>query len=179
MTTCAAALAGAAQTASSGAFTLRGTVTYVVDGDTVHVAVAGRDEKVRLIGIDTPEVGQCDATKATALARRLAQGRPVKLVGDSTQDPRDRYGRLLAYVVLPNNRDLGYPGSRARSRTRLHRRPPGPAPCHVQACRAGRTQARRQPLAWLRYGASVVQSLRSVVARTTSTGTTTASAGEK
>jgi len=54
---CAGALAGAAQTAQSGAFTLRGTVTYVVDGDTVHVQIAGRDEKVRLIGIDTPEVG--------------------------------------------------------------------------------------------------------------------------
>ncbi len=104
----AAALAGAAQTASSGTFTFHGTVTRVVDGDTVHVAVAGRDEKVRLIGIDTPEVGQCDAAKATALARRLAQGRPVTLVGDATQATRDRYGRLLAYVDLPGGRDLGY-----------------------------------------------------------------------
>ena len=105
---CAAALAGAAQTAGPRAFTLLGTVTRVVDGDTVHVAVAGRDEKVRLIGIDTPEVGQCDAAKATALARQLAQGRPVKLVGDPTQATRDRYGRLLAYVVLSGGRDLGY-----------------------------------------------------------------------
>src|SRR5438876_10411040 len=97
----AAAFASGALTARSGAFTLRGTVTRVVDGDTVHVAVAGRDEKVRLIGIDTPEIGQCDAAKATVLARQLAQGRPVKLVGDPTQATRDRYGRLLAYVGLP------------------------------------------------------------------------------
>src|SRR5205809_7719967 len=103
----AAGLAGAAQTASSGAFKLRGTVTYVVDGDTVHVAVAGRDEKVRLIGIDTPEVGQCDAAKATALARRLAPGRAVTLVGDGTQATRDRYGRLLAYVIVVGRGDLG------------------------------------------------------------------------
>jgi micrococcal nuclease len=104
----AAVLASAARTARSGAFTLRGTVTRVVDGDTVHVNVGGRDEKVRLIGIDTPEVGQCDAGKATTLARRLSQGRAVKLVGDSTQATRDRYGRLLAYVWLPGGRDLGY-----------------------------------------------------------------------
>jgi micrococcal nuclease len=104
----AAALAAAARTAGSGGFTLRGTVTYVVDGDTVHVSVAGREDKVRLIGIDTPEVGQCDATRATALARRLALRQPVTLVGDTTQATRDRYGRLLAYVLLPHGRDLGY-----------------------------------------------------------------------
>jgi endonuclease YncB( thermonuclease family) len=42
---CAAALATGGQTASSDAFTLRGTVTYVVDGDTVHVEVNGRGER--------------------------------------------------------------------------------------------------------------------------------------
>ena len=51
----AALLAGRARTATSEAFTLSGTVTRVVDGDTAHVLLAGgRNERVRLIGIDTP-----------------------------------------------------------------------------------------------------------------------------
>ena len=87
----AATLAAAAQTASSGRFTLRGTVSRVVDGDTVDVRLtSGRTERIRLIGIDTPEVGQCDAAKATANARSLAQGRAAVLQGDATQATRDR-----------------------------------------------------------------------------------------
>ena len=105
----AGALAASAAGAGSGGFTLHGTVTLVVDGDTVHVLVAGgRDERVRLIGIDTPEVGQCDGAAATALAERLASGRDATLVGDPTQDTRDRYGRLLAYVWIRGGGDLGY-----------------------------------------------------------------------
>jgi micrococcal nuclease len=157
----AAALAGGAQTASSGAFRLRGTVTYVVDGDTVHVAVAGRDERVRLIGIDTPEVGQCDSAKATALARRLAQGRPVTLVGDATQATRDRYGRLLAYVVLPGGRDLGYQElARGYGRVYVYDRP---FQRRLQARGAGRTHTRRQHLARLQHGYDAVGPLRSVL----------------
>jgi micrococcal nuclease len=137
----AAGLAGAAQTASSGAFKLHGTVTYVVDGDTVHIAAAGRDEKVRLIGIDTPEVGQCDAAKATTLARRLAQGRPVILVGDATQATRDKYGRLLAYVVLPGGRDLGYHElARGYARVYVYDRPFQRLAAYRRAEQAGRTR---------------------------------------
>jgi micrococcal nuclease len=139
---CAAALAGAAQTASSGSFTLRGTVTYVVDGDTIHVDVGSREEKVRLIGIDTPEVGQCDAAKATGLARRLAQGRAVKLVGDSTQATRDRYGRLLAYVRLPNGRDLGYQQlARGYARVYVYDRPFQRLVAYRRAEQAGRKRS--------------------------------------
>jgi micrococcal nuclease len=85
-----------------------GTVTRVVDGDTLDVRLTGgRTERVRLIGVDTPELGACWAGEATARARLLAQGKAVSLRGDSTQDARDRYGRLLAYVGLPQARDLG------------------------------------------------------------------------
>jgi micrococcal nuclease len=139
---CAAALAGAAQTASSGTFTLRGTVTYVVDGDTIHVDVGSREEKVRLIGIDTPEVGQCDAAKATGLARRLAQDRAVRLVGDSTQATRDRYGRLLAYVRLPNGRDLGYQQlARGYARVYVYDRPFQRLVAYRRAEQVGRKRA--------------------------------------
>jgi len=95
--------------AGAGDFSDKGVVTKVVDGDTIDVRLAnGKRERVRLIGIDTPERGACYAAQATTLARRLALAKPVVLRGDPTQDTRDRYGRLLAYVWLPGGRDLGY-----------------------------------------------------------------------
>jgi len=105
---CAVAAVAVVAAAAAGQFREQGTVTHVVDGDTVDVRLAGgRLDRVRVLGIDTPERGDCWAAQATAETRRLAQGRPVTLVGDATQATRDRYGRLLAYVVLPGGRDLG------------------------------------------------------------------------
>jgi micrococcal nuclease len=84
---------------------LRGTVTRVVDGDTVRVRVSGFDDVVRLIGIDTPETVhpsrpvECHGPEASALAERLMPvGATVRLATDPTQDVRDRYGRLLAHI---------------------------------------------------------------------------------
>jgi micrococcal nuclease len=77
-------------------------VTRVVDGDTIEVRLEGREEKVRLIGIDTPESVepgtpvQCFAKTAAAETRRMLAGREVALRFDAER--RDRYGRLLAYV---------------------------------------------------------------------------------
>src|SRR5262245_50751171 len=79
-------------------FTLRGPVVRVVDGDTIDVRVAGGTERVRVLGIDTPERGACYADRASAETARLALDRRVVLRGDRTQARRDRYGRLLAYV---------------------------------------------------------------------------------
>ena len=74
-------------------------VERVVDGDTLVAA----DERVRLIGVDTPESVdprrpvQCFGREASAyLSALLPPGTPVRLVGDVEQ--RDRYDRLLAYV---------------------------------------------------------------------------------
>ena len=79
------------------------TVTKVADGDTIHVRVGGKEEKVRLIGIDTPEthgpggLRECFGPEATRRAEDLLPaGTTVRLVRDV--EPRDRYGRLLAYV---------------------------------------------------------------------------------
>ncbi len=97
----AAVLATAAAGAPERSFILRGTLAEVVDGDTVSVRLDGGGlERVRLIGIDTPERGECYAGRATGAARALAGGRRVELAGDETQDTRDRYGRLLAYVYV-------------------------------------------------------------------------------
>jgi len=79
-----------------------GQVERVVDGDTIRVRLAGRTERVRYIGIDTPESVkpgtpvQCYAKRASAANAALVAGQRVRLVGDVEQ--RDRYGRLLAYV---------------------------------------------------------------------------------
>ncbi len=77
-------------------------VIRVVDGDTIVADVEGREERVRYIGVDTPESVkpgtpvQCYAKKASARNRALVEGRRVRLVTDAEE--RDRYGRLLAYV---------------------------------------------------------------------------------
>jgi micrococcal nuclease len=77
-------------------------VVRTVDGDTVHVRVAGRIEKVRYIGIDTPEVHhptrgeEPGGRAATEVNRRLVGDRPVRLEPDVQL--RDRHRRLLAYV---------------------------------------------------------------------------------
>jgi micrococcal nuclease len=88
-------------------------VTRVVDGDTLHVRTGGREVKVRLLGIDTPETHrpgtpvECGGPQASASMARLAPvGTHVTLATDPTQDRIDRYGRLLAYVFLADGRLL-------------------------------------------------------------------------
>ncbi len=73
-------------------------VVRIVDGDTIRVLVDGVEEKVRLIGIDTPEVGECLADRATARLTELIGDGPVHLAPDVSD--RDRYGRLLRYVEV-------------------------------------------------------------------------------
>src|SRR3954447_14617850 len=85
--------------APQAAGSLHGTVVRAVDGDTLVVRLAGGSlERVRLIGVDTPEEGkpgvpvQCYTLRAAAFPRRTLAGRAVDLrVG---RDRRDRYGRL-------------------------------------------------------------------------------------
>ncbi|WP_162598737.1 thermonuclease family protein [Nocardioides gilvus] len=83
----------------------KGRITKVVDGDTVDVRLtrSRRTIRVRMIGIDTPEVhGQveCGGPKASRwLKKRLPRGTKVRLASDSTQDRSDHYGRALRYVI--------------------------------------------------------------------------------
>lgn len=81
-------------------------VERVVDGDTFVALVRGRRDRVRLIGVDTPETVDPDrpvqpyGKEASDFARHMLTGVTVRLVGDV--EPRDKYGRLLAYVWLPD-----------------------------------------------------------------------------
>ena len=86
----------------AGVASLEGTVVRVVDGDTIHVRLGDRIEKVRYIGVNTPEVHhprkgeEPGGREALALNRTLVERRQVRLETDV--QARDRYGRLLAYV---------------------------------------------------------------------------------
>lgn len=79
-----------------------GRVVKVVDGDTIHVQLGSAREKVRYIGVDTPETKhptkglQCFGERASQFNAQLVDGERVRLVRDVEE--RDRYGRLLAYV---------------------------------------------------------------------------------
>jgi micrococcal nuclease len=73
-------------------------VTHVVDGDTLEArSTAGAVERVRLLGVDTPERGECGFDEASDALRALTLGRQVRLVAGGVND-RDAYGRLLRYV---------------------------------------------------------------------------------
>ncbi len=79
-------------------------VVGVVDGDTFRAIVGGREERIRLIGVDTPEVasyggrGECFGSEAGAFAKERLEGHSVRLIYD--RERRDRYDRLLAYVYI-------------------------------------------------------------------------------
>lgn len=88
-------------------------VTQVVDGDTLTVDVDGTSESIRVLGINTPETkysskgAECFGAEASAYAKSLLEGTSVELTSDDSQDTRDKYNRILAYVTLPDGRDFG------------------------------------------------------------------------
>ncbi len=85
------------------------TVVYVYDGDTIKLK---NGKKVRLIGIDTPEIGkdgkedECFAKEARQKAIDLLAKKRVKIETDSTQEKYDKYGRLLAYIFLEDGTNI-------------------------------------------------------------------------
>jgi len=131
-------------------------VVSVTDGDTLVVSQGGTEERVRLLGIDTPEVDDCGYAEATAAMAALVEGAEVTLVVGNSND-RDQYGRLLRYVEMgvpgggrrrrataarerPRGRDLRLADRlpTARPGGRLHRRrrgSPGPLSGHAHALR--------------------------------------------
>ncbi len=81
-------------------------VIRVVDGDTLHVLLDGRDVTVRMIGMNTPETVkpnspvECYGPEASDYAKELLSGQRVTLEFDDSQGRQDKYGRTLAYVWL-------------------------------------------------------------------------------
>lgn len=80
-------------------------VIGVIDGDTIDTVVG----RVRVIGIDTPERGECNFGPATSMLKRLIadSGNQVVLTAVPGKDDTDRYGRLLRYIDSPSGLDLG------------------------------------------------------------------------
>lgn len=93
---------------TSGVLTTNATLVGVVDGDTIDVTVDGTEERVRLIGIDTPETKkpdspvECFGPEAAAFTESmLPDGTRLHLERDV--EGRDQYGRLLAYVFIADS----------------------------------------------------------------------------
>jgi endonuclease YncB( thermonuclease family) len=92
---------------ASVAAVAEGPVLFVVDGDTIHVNLEGREVRVRYIGIDTPERDEPGYGSASDANRALVEGRTVRLVAD--REDMDGYGRLLRYVYVDHDADAATP----------------------------------------------------------------------
>lgn len=95
----------ASRQASGQVLRQQAKVRWVSDGDTINVKViGGKRARVRLLGIDTPEVFdtvECGGPEASAAMKEmLPEGSRVVLVSDPTQARKDVYGRLLRYVLF-------------------------------------------------------------------------------
>jgi endonuclease YncB( thermonuclease family) len=91
------------------------TVLEVIDGDTLDIDIPDGehpDTRIRLMGVDTPETRHPTVAlmyygpEAAAFTTRLALGKKVTVLLDTVGDQRDRYGRLLAYLQLPDEKIL-------------------------------------------------------------------------
>lgn len=80
------------------------------DGDTVMVDMNGVEEKIRMIGVDTPETKdprkavQCFGQAASDFTKQLIGDQSIRLEADPLNTNRDRYNRLLRYVYLADGR---------------------------------------------------------------------------
>ena len=85
-------------------------VISVQDGDTITINMMGVSEKIRFIGVDTPETidpdnpPQCYGQESSNFTKANLSGKKVRLEADPTNQNRDRYDRLLRYVYLQDGR---------------------------------------------------------------------------
>ena len=83
-------------------------IVKVVDGDTIDLGVGSDAVRVRLIGINSPESVdprrpvECFGKEASSHAKEILSGKTVHIELDPSQDMYDKYGRLLAYIILPD-----------------------------------------------------------------------------
>lgn len=140
---------GAPGAAAGDKLAANATVERVVDGDTIVADVGGSRERVRLIGIDTPESVkpnspvECYGKEASAHTKELLpEGTRIRLVLDVEE--RDRYGRLLAYVYRASDGEFVNLALAADGYAGLLTYPPNVA--HVEDFRAAVRSAREQNL---------------------------------
>ncbi|MBI3378107.1 MAG: thermonuclease family protein [Nitrospirae bacterium] len=82
-------------------------VIKVHDGDTVSVILNGRKEKVRLIGMDAPEIKQKPwGTKARKHLEKMLTASNRTVILEFDVERRDKYGRLLCYIFTPDRKML-------------------------------------------------------------------------
>ena len=81
-------------------------VIRVIDGDTFEIYLNNKIEKIRMIGLNTPESVdpnrgiECYGIEASDRLKELLHGKIVNLESDETQDYVDKFGRVLKYVYL-------------------------------------------------------------------------------
>ena len=78
------------------------TVYRVIDGDTF---ITNKGDKVRMIGIDAPEIPSLEGIKSKMYLYELIKGKTITLQKDNYSHDKDKYGRLLRYVYL-NGQDV-------------------------------------------------------------------------
>jgi len=83
---------------ANGVGGVQATVTRIIDGDTIDVQIDGRKERVRYIGVNTPERDESCYQEASDANSLLVKGKIVSLVSDA--EDTDQYGRLLRYVYV-------------------------------------------------------------------------------
>jgi micrococcal nuclease len=91
-------------------------VAKVIDGDTIDLAIPDgkyQTTRVRLLGVDTPETKNPNTgvmyfgPEASEFTRKLCENQQVTVLLDTVAEQRDRYGRLLAHIRLPDGSILG------------------------------------------------------------------------
>lgn len=85
-------------------------VSNIVDGDTIDVIINGEQKRIRLIGVDTPEVyggAECFGREASSATADMLLGELVLLEADDSQGDLDKYDRLLRFVFLPDGTNFG------------------------------------------------------------------------
>lgn len=91
-------------------------VLSVTDGDTVRIEYYGESTPVRFIGVDAPEINhqsepvQCYGPEAKKYLEDQLLNKWVKLEKEVKDDDKDKYGRLLRYIILEDGTNLGERG---------------------------------------------------------------------
>ncbi|MFZ2025389.1 MAG: thermonuclease family protein [Microgenomates group bacterium] len=88
-------------------------VSHVIDGDTIQVLVNGEKTVIRFIGVNAPETYQgkkseCFSEESFQYVKNRIEGESISLVADETQENKDKYERLLRYILLDDGTNLNF-----------------------------------------------------------------------